>query len=552
MNNTLEAALKYRALGWSVIPLAEGVKIPPKGFSVIPYRERLATESEIKSWWSSNQNYNIGIITGKLSNLFVVDIDTEEGFKNINEYIPDSIVTPTASTPRGGQHLFFKYPIGNDITIGAGTIPGTDFRGEGGYVVGAPSVNGNGKAYEWVISPFNTALADLPILYIKKIISTIYRDVTTSEKQSNTLLQSVTYFEHGRRDNDLFHIANCLVKGGAEKPAISDVLERIILSWGESPDKKWIEAKIKSAMDRADRKERNLAQEVLDFVAVTNGYFSVTSCYSVLQVVTKQDKTSVRVSLNRLKDKGTIERHPTQDGIYRRVENDFEFINFDENEPDEVEYPVKLPLGLNDIAEVSQGNIILVAGEFNAGKTAFLLNVLKSNKGKLPIRYISSEMKKSEFKKRFAPFMLPLSFWKQDEMTDYVIKSFDFHTCIKPDALNIIDYMEFKDSDYTKGAEYLTQIHDKLNTGIALVAIQKKEGQRMPRSGDMIVEKPRLAISLSKYESSNDYPQGICSILKCKMPKLGKIDGKNLRFELQRQGSLFHVLNDWGYTRFKQ
>ena len=91
-----------------------------------------------------------------------------------------------------------------------------------------------------------------------------------------------------------------------------------------------------------------------------------------------------------------------------------------------------------------------------------------------------------------------------------------------------------------------------MDTGIAIVAIQKKEGMRMPRSGDMIVEKPRLAISLSKHETANDDPQGICSILKCKMPKLGKIDGKNLRFELQRQGSLFHVLNDWGYTRFKQ
>jgi hypothetical protein len=32
MNNTLEAALKYRALGWSVIPLAEGVKSHQKDF----------------------------------------------------------------------------------------------------------------------------------------------------------------------------------------------------------------------------------------------------------------------------------------------------------------------------------------------------------------------------------------------------------------------------------------------------------------------------------------------------------------------------------------
>ncbi|MFA5324155.1 MAG: bifunctional DNA primase/polymerase [Smithella sp.] len=549
MNNYLNHALHYCERGFSVIPIRPGEKKPLIKWE--PYQTNRAGREQIQQWWKQFPNANIGIVTGEISDLFVVDIDTDEGQSNLLEYGFESIVNPTVKTPRGGQHIYFKYPKGHDITIGAGVIKGTDFRGNRGYVLAPPSVNGNGQPYTWEVNLENGFGADLPLLYIKKINNNIYGAVTTSEKQQNPELQSVTYFEQGRRDNDLFHIANCLVKGGAEKQAITDVLERIIFSWGEKPDKQWVDAKIKSAMDRADRKERNLAQEVSDFVAVTNGYFSVTSCYSVLQTVTKQDKTTIRVALNRLKDKGIIERHATQDGIYRRVEKDFEFINFDENEPDEVEYPIKLPLGLNDIAEVSQGNIILVAGEFNAGKTAFLLNVLKMNKGKLPIRYISSEMKKSEFKKRFASFVLPMSFWMQDEMTEYILKSFDFHTCIKPEALNIIDYMEFKDSDYTKGAEYLTQIHDKLTTGIAIVAIQKKEGQRMPRSGDMIVEKPRLAISLSKYETANDDPQGICSILKCKMPKLGKIDGKNLRFELQRQGSLFHVLNDWGYTRFK-
>jgi Fe2+ or Zn2+ uptake regulation protein len=547
MNDYLSHALRYCDMGFSVIPIIPGQKKPMIKWE--QYQTTRANRAQIESWWEKWPNANIGIVTGEISDLFVVDIDTAEGQANLLEYGFDSIVNPTVKTPRDGQHIYFKYPKGHDITIGAGVIKGTDFRGNRGYVLAPPSVNGNGKPYSWEINLENGFGADLPLLYINKINNYIYRDVTPAEKP---LLQSVTFFEEGRRDNDLFHTANCLVKGGMEKEAIFDVLKRIIVSWGESPDKKWIETKIKSAFERADRKERNLAAEVLDFVSVTSGYFSVTSCYTLLQVVTKQDRTTVRVSLNRLKDKGIIEKHPTQDGIYRRLEKDFEFINFDENEPDEVEYPVKLPLGINDIAEVSQGNIILVAGEFNAGKTAFLLNVLKMNKGKLPIRYISSEMKKSEFKKRFASFCLPLSFWVQDSMTEYIIKSYDFHTCIKPDALNIIDYMEFRDSDYTKGAEYLTQIHDKLTTGIAIVAIQKKEGMRMPRSGDMIVEKPRLAISLSKYETANDDPQGICSILKCKMPKLGKIDGKNLRFELQRQGSLFHVLNDWGYTRFKQ
>lgn len=550
-NELLETALYYRSLGWSVIPLSPGAKIPPKGFSPIPYRERLATDTEIKQWWSDNPSYNVGIVTGKLSNLFIVDIDTEEGFKNIEELVPDSLVTPTASTPRGGQHLYFNYPTDSNISIGAGKIPGTDYRGEGGYIVAAPSRNGNGKNYSWHVSPKDVRVADLPVLYIKKINSIIYRDVTERENQNGGVLHPVTFsLEKGARDETLFHVAHCLIKGGAEKELTYNILNLLADKCNPKFPEKEVLTKINSVLDRAARKERNLTKEILDFVGVTSGYFSVTSCYSVLQVVTKSDKTAVRVSLNRLKDKGIIEKHQTQDGIYRRVESDFDFITFDENEEPEKEYPVKLPLGMNDIAEISQGNIILVAGEFNAGKTSFLLNILKDNKGRLPIRYITSEMSKSEFKKRFASFGQPLSFWMQDNQTEYIRKSSDFYSVIKPEALNIIDYMEFRDSDYTKGAEYLTKIHDALKTGIAVVAVQKKEGLRMPRSGDMIVEKPRLAISLSKYDSSSEYPQGIAEVLKCKMPKLGKIDGKKLRFELQRQGSKFHILNDWGYLKF--
>ena len=233
------------------------------------------------------------------------------------------------------------------------------------------------------------------------------------------------------------------------------------------------------------------------------------------------------------------------------MEKEFDFITFDDNEVPEVAFNINLPLGLNEEVEISQGNIILVAGDNNAGKTSFVLNILKDNKANKSMRYISSEMGKSEFKKRFATFGLPLNFWKQNELVDYVRKSSDFHVAIRPDAINIIDYLEFKDSEYFRAAEFLTKIHDALTTGIAIVCIQKKEGQSLPRAGDLVLEKPRLALAFSKYPNDrNEYPEGLCKVLKCKFPKHGKFDGKKCRFELQQHGSRFHVLNDWGFLRF--
>ena len=79
----------------------------------------------------------------------MIDIDTKEGKENIGDFIPETLVTPTVRSPRGGTHLYFKNPS-EKLTVGAGIIPGTDFRGSWGYIVAPPSRNGTGRAYEWV------------------------------------------------------------------------------------------------------------------------------------------------------------------------------------------------------------------------------------------------------------------------------------------------------------------------------------------------------------------------------------------------------------------
>lgn len=554
-NPLLQAALKYMDMGFSIIPIIPGQKKPLIKWE--SFQKQKASKTQIISWWSQTPDANIGIVTGEISDLFVVDIDSEEGHANLLQYGFDSIITPTVKTPRGGQHLYFKYPKGTNLTIGAGKIAGTDYRGNGGYIVAPPSKNGTGKGYEW-IPELDIALVNistLTLLYINKLSYPPYANVTG---QGNDMLQTVTsvtncdkknIWEIGKRDENLFHVAWSMAKAGNDKEYIFQTLIAITQSWGER-DEKWIWNKIDSAFKRKDSKERNLHAEVGEFIAVTSGDFSVTSCYMLLQAVTKETKATIRQSFIRYCKQGVIEKVGTKDGIYRKVEKELAFINFDSEEGDGAEYLIKMPFRLGDIVDIFAGNIILIAGEYNAGKTTFLLNVLRMNKNKLPIRYISSEMDKKEFKKRFRGFYtVPPDFWKNDEMTDYVKRSHSFSAVLKPGALNIIDYLEFPKGDYTQGAEILTQIHDKLEGGVAVIAIQKKEGTRLPRAGDLVMEKPRLVITLTKTGKDNESTEGIAEILKAKFPKVGKLDGKRLKFEIIEYGSKLKVLQDWGYWR---
>jgi hypothetical protein len=555
-NKLLKAAIWYREkMSFSVIPLAPGQKFPPKGFEVIPYRTERASVEQIREWWGKNPNYNIGIITGRISNLFVVDHDKYKPTYNPEkalELIPDNIITPTSSSPSGGDHQYFLYEGADDTSIGTCEQIAMDYRGETGYIVAPPSLNGTGIPYSWKqgLEIHKTALSPVPISfisYLKIMLKTnnIYRGSQKVDGQCVTNETKRDIWAEGCRDENLFHVANCLVKTANSPEYIRQLLRAIVSSWGEQ-DEAWINAKIKSAYDRAERKERNIQAEVDAFISVTEGNFSVTSCYKELGFVTSRDMVAARKAISRRKGL-TIEKSGDKDGWYRRIDTDIEYLDFKEEEGEPS--VLKLPFGLHELVDIYQGNIILCSGEFNSGKSLFALSTLVDNRNRFNIRYASSEMKVREIKGRFKWFGIDKEVWMPDESLKYIALKNNLTNAMDPDGLNIIDYLEFPEGDYTRAAEYMRQIHDKLQKGIAIVCVQHKVGARLPRSGDLILEKPRLAISLKKIEGSHEDVVGVAEIIKCKHPKIGKMDGKRLKYEIRNNGSMFNTLIDWGFWR---
>ncbi|MDO8956989.1 MAG: bifunctional DNA primase/polymerase, partial [Deltaproteobacteria bacterium] len=140
----LEIALKYLDRGFSVIPIKANKKPYIKWEE---FQKRRPTPEEVGAWWGKWPKAMIGICTGEISGILVIDCDTPEGYEAIQKLLPDAILLPVARTPRGGWHLWFLYPAGSKITVGTGIMPGVDFRAEGGYVITPPSINGDGKGY---------------------------------------------------------------------------------------------------------------------------------------------------------------------------------------------------------------------------------------------------------------------------------------------------------------------------------------------------------------------------------------------------------------------
>jgi hypothetical protein len=143
----LEVARTLVGKGVSVIPLWPKAKNPALP-SWTEFQSRRATDEELVSWFRGLER-NLGIVTGAVSGLVVVDEDWDHGGKEtalkLGVASPIQVLT---GRDGGGRHNYFKHPGGivqNRTALG----PGLDVRGDGGYVVAPPSVHESGRQYQW-------------------------------------------------------------------------------------------------------------------------------------------------------------------------------------------------------------------------------------------------------------------------------------------------------------------------------------------------------------------------------------------------------------------
>ncbi len=154
-----DRALALLRLGWSVVP----VHVPlesgdcscgydcswPGKHPRVPWREfteKLPTEAQVINWFDEEfYGSNLGVVTGMVSDLVVVDVDgTIDDFKALG--LPKTRATLTGG---GGYHFYYstgRKPAPSGISV----TPGIDIKADGGFVVLPPSIHRSGYRYEWL------------------------------------------------------------------------------------------------------------------------------------------------------------------------------------------------------------------------------------------------------------------------------------------------------------------------------------------------------------------------------------------------------------------
>lgn len=146
--NLNEEAKKYIDLKWSIIPIGRDKK------SLVEWKEyqnKKMTYEEFLEVTKSNVVEGIGVVTGEISGITVMDID--EGAEDIFADFANGIFAqnvPISETGGGGKHYFFSYTEGLRTTTKIAGHSEIDCRNNGGYVVLPPSKHLSGKQYKWV------------------------------------------------------------------------------------------------------------------------------------------------------------------------------------------------------------------------------------------------------------------------------------------------------------------------------------------------------------------------------------------------------------------
>ncbi|MAS36295.1 MAG: hypothetical protein CL610_19985 [Anaerolineaceae bacterium] len=125
-------------MGFSVIPVhTDSKRAKVAAVSWKPYQQRQATEAELQSWFIEQGFTGIGIVTGAVSQLMVLDFDDRHPYERFCHAYPDLRQTCTVRTRRG-WHLHYALPSGFHLSSRKGQ--GVDLKAEGGYVVAPPTI----------------------------------------------------------------------------------------------------------------------------------------------------------------------------------------------------------------------------------------------------------------------------------------------------------------------------------------------------------------------------------------------------------------------------
>lgn len=240
-----DAALCYANLGVPVFPCAPGGKQPltPNGFHDATSSARI-----VSYWWKRYPEANIGMPTGAVTNVLVVDVDVHDGDSGYTAFERSRAAGLTnewgwlVRTPSGGLHAY--YPARPDVEQRSWQVPSAhvDLRGDGGYIIAPPSrieIEGRLVTYAVIATARRGTGHPLDAVRLRQFLEPPRRlpprpDFPSLGSRPDKLAGWVATRPEGARNGGLFWAACRMVENGHDYAETSAVLGHAAQSAGLS------------------------------------------------------------------------------------------------------------------------------------------------------------------------------------------------------------------------------------------------------------------------------------------------------------------------------
>ena len=239
----------YIQRGFNVIPLADGSKAPPDGLRLEKYFTERMPQDEIERY----NPKNIGLVTGRISNLVVVDVDdVSKRDKYMSQYPTGTMV----ETPSGGLHLYYRMPTFPIPAIGRLENQVEIFAGRH-YVVAPPSyvkASRAGRHYQGYYRFIKQdEPSEFPLAYAQQLLQGSTGEVTNGKYSRTEIKALVDYvlrngtFLAGSHNDTIFYGAMYMAGDGTPR----HIIEQIMLAADSRDPSPQGEAKVRDMITRA-------------------------------------------------------------------------------------------------------------------------------------------------------------------------------------------------------------------------------------------------------------------------------------------------------------
>ena len=205
-------------------------------------------------------------------------------------------------------------------------------------------------------------------------------------------------------------------------------------------------------------------------------------------------------------------------------------------------YEDETSFGIEDLVEVFAGDMVLISGASNYGKTAVALSIMGENLALLSAVLMGSEYTASDGKisPKFKRRMKRMQWveWMIDGIPRFTLLPVgsDYEDYIEPDKLNVIDWISLP-GEYYLIDRVMKAIKDRVGNGVAVVVLQKNKTAEFGEGGERTERYADVSIKIDPYGEG----ESLLTLGKVKSPK-DKATGRMWAFSIVDYGAnLYHI-----------